>query len=383
MSNETRDPAERGPDEPGGSGAPTEGNKRDQSRRSGSRGRGGRQRADSRSEDGRSGGRGRGGRGSGGRGSGGRNSGNDSPPRVSEGEELVLVQFKGHRKGYYNNRRKLQLKVGQYCLVEADRGRDMGRINYIGPGPVQWWASASKQGIVAEAGAQDLSRLHENRGDEWEFWDICQEKIQARRLKMNLVSVERQFDHKKITFYFTAEKRVDFRDLVRDLAGVFRTRIELRQIGVRDEARLKGGLGICGREYCCSGFLQEFIPVTLKMAKVQQLPLNPAKLSGPCGRLRCCMTYENEIYKDARRQLPRVGARAATPKGEGTVRKLDLMRRLVTVDVPSAGIVETWPAADLSWESAQDLPGPNPKKNLNKSQNKDHGCPRKDRGEGR
>ncbi|MBU8870226.1 MAG: hypothetical protein KOO60_05040, partial [Gemmatimonadales bacterium] len=295
---------------------------------------------------------------SGDRRSGGRKADNESSSPVSSGEHLVLVQFKGHRKGYYNNRRKLPLKVGQYCLVEADRGRDMGRVNYIGPGPAEWWSMAAKQGVVSVAGAQELARLHENRGDEWEFWDICQEKIQARRLVMNLVSVERQFDHKKITFYFTAEKRVDFRELVRDLAGVFRTRIELRQIGVRDEARLKGGLGICGREYCCSGFMQEFIPVTLKMAKVQQLPLNPAKLSGPCGRLRCCMTYENELYKESRLRLPRVGGRVKTPEGEGTARKLDLMSQLVTVEISDSGKMDTWPVSELSWEVEQNLPEP-------------------------
>ena len=324
--------------------------------------------------------RGNQGRRSGSRGRGGRKPDKGAVPSVREGENLVLVQFKGHRKGYYNNQRNLPVKVGEYCQVEADRGRDMGRINYIGPGPADWWATASKQGVVSVAGSQELARLQENRGDEWEFWDICQEKIQERRLKMNLVSVERQFDHKKITFYFTAEKRVDFRELVRDLAGVFRTRIELRQIGVRDEARLKGGLGICGREYCCSGFLQEFIPVTLKMAKVQQLPLNPAKLSGPCGRLRCCMTYENEIYKESRLLLPRVGGRVTTPKGEGVVRKLDLMLRQVTVEIPGADHLENWPVSELSWEAAENLPEPGKKK----SQKKNQGCRRRDkRGETR
>ncbi len=282
----------------------------------------------------------------------------DKLPPVPEGEDLVLVQFKGHRKGYYHNRAELDLKVGQYCLVEADRGRDMGRITYIGPGNRQWWSVARRQGVLAVATEEDLVRLHNNRGDEWEFWDICREKIQNRRLNMNLVSVERQFDHKKITFYFTAEKRVDFRQLVRDLAAVFRTRIELRQIGVRDEARLKGGMGICGREFCCSRFLHEFAPVTLKMAKVQQLPLNPGKLSGPCGRLRCCLTYENEIYQETRRRLPRIGARVTTPDGRGTVRKLDLIRDLVSVAVIGADTMKDYAASTLQWDGQGDLPSP-------------------------
>jgi cell fate regulator YaaT (PSP1 superfamily) len=275
-----------------------------------------------------------------------------------EEEKLVLVQFKGHRKGYYHNRRNLKLAVGQYCLVEADRGRDMGRVNYVGPGKDEWWKLAHKQGVVQVAGTQDLARLHDNRGDEWEFWDICREKILFRKLKMNLVTVERQFDHKKITFYFTADKRVDFRELVRDLAGIFRTRIELRQIGVRDEARLKGGLGVCGREFCCSTFLHEFVPVTLKMAKVQQLPLNPSKLSGPCGRLRCCLTYENDVYRRARKVLPRVGSSVSTPEGPGTVRKLDLLQETASVSSPGQeGLVE-WPVERLKWDEDRDLPEP-------------------------
>jgi cell fate regulator YaaT (PSP1 superfamily) len=288
----------------------------------------------------------------------GRRSGHPDPVPDDNGENLVLVQFKGHRKSYYHNRRNLDLAVGQYCLVEADRGRDMGRIKYVGPGKREWWELAQKQGVVAEAGAQDLARLHDNRGDEWEFWDICREKILDRKLKMNLVTVERQFDHKKITFYFTAEKRVDFRDLVRDLAGIFRTRIELRQIGVRDEARLKGGLGVCGREFCCSTFLHEFVPVTLKMAKVQQLPLNPSKLSGPCGRLRCCLTYENDVYRRARIHLPRVGSLIVTPDGTGTVRKLDLLQETVSVSRRGTEGLTEWPAEKLWWDHDRNLPDP-------------------------
>jgi len=281
-----------------------------------------------------------------------------TPREAGQDKEIVMVQFKGNRKGYYHNRLNVPLEVGKYCLVEADRGQDMGQVKYVGPGQEEWWHQASQQGVMQLGNAHDLERLHNNRGDEWEFWDICQEKIQYRQLEMSLVSVERQFDHKKITFYFTADKRVDFRELVRDLASVFRTRIELRQIGVRDEARLKGGLGICGREFCCSSFLHEFVPVTLKMAKVQNLPLNPAKLSGPCGRLRCCMTYENEDYKECRRNLPRVGVEVSTPDGAATVRKLDLLPGKVMVSyVGREGLVE-WPVSVLGWSSGGDMPQP-------------------------
>jgi len=280
----------------------------------------------------------------------------DSGPPQLPGEEIVLVQFKGHRKSYFHNRNQCELQVGQYCLVEADRGRDMGRVLYIGPGKSKWWREARRQGVLAVASNEDLARLHDNRGDEWEFWDICQEKIQARRLKMDLVTVERQFDHNKITFYFTAEKRVDFRELVRDLASIFRTRIELRQIGVRDEARLKGGVGICGREFCCSRFLHEFVPVTLKMAKDQQLPLNPNKLSGLCGRLRCCLTYEHESYKRALQRLPRVGTRVKVDGKHGIVKKLDLVQEMVTVTLNESEDQHTFNPDALEWDKQNDLP---------------------------
>ena len=270
----------------------------------------------------------------------------------------MLVRFKGHRKSFYHNRRAVPVTVGDYCLVEADRGKDLGCVSYIGPGKARWWREARRQGVLARAQEQDLARLHENRGDEWQFYDICQEKIQARRLKMSLVMVERQFDHNKITFYFTAEKRVDFRELVRDLASIFRTRIELRQIGVRDEARLKGGVGICGREFCCSTFLHDFVPVTLKMAKDQQLPLNPNKLSGLCGRLRCCLTYEYRGYAQALSRLPKVGAKVVANGEPGIVRKLDLVREIVTVFLPDADEMVQLPPDDLEWDRNQDLPQP-------------------------
>jgi cell fate regulator YaaT (PSP1 superfamily) len=284
----------------------------------------------------------------------------DSAPNGPAGEDqaLVLVQFKGHRKGFYHNRRQIPVKIGDYCLVEADRGKDLGRACYIGTGKSGWWREARKQGVLDLAGPDDLARLHDNRGDEWQFYDICREKIQERSLKMNLVMVERQFDHNKITFYFTADKRVDFRELVRDLASIFRTRIELRQIGVRDEARLKGGIGVCGREFCCSTFLHDFIPVTLRMAKDQQLPLNPNKLSGLCSRLRCCLTYEYQGYRKALSRLPRVGTTVSMNGQQGIVRKLDLVQELVTVQRSGDDESAVYRSDQLQWEQEQDLPTP-------------------------
>ena len=283
-------------------------------------------------------------------------SGQANPAAGSRRGVLVTVQFKGHRKGYYHNDRALDLDIGDYCMVEADRGRDMGRVCYVGPGKTKWWRQAGRQGVIALAGPEDLRRLHENRADEWEYYDICLEKIQQRKLNMSLVTVERQYDRNKITFYFTAEKRVDFRKLVKDLAAVFRTRIELRQIGVRDEAKMKGGLGICGRELCCCTFLHDFSPVTLKMAKGQQLPLSPNKLSGLCGRLRCCLAYEHDAYQLTLARMPRVGARVDTPSGRGVVRKLDLLRERATIRLEESGDTIMLQPDQLMWESRQDLP---------------------------
>ncbi len=284
----------------------------------------------------------------------------EAPPAAAspacDPDALVMVQFKGHRKACYHNRRAVGLDVGDYCMVEADRGRDMGRVCYVGPGKEVWRREAARQGVLATCGPDDLKRLHENRADEWECYDICLEKIQERRLEMELVTVERQYDRNKITFFFTAEKRVDFRQLVKDLAAIFRTRIELRQIGVRDEAKIKGGMGICGRELCCSSFLGEFSPVTLKMAKGQQLPLSPNKLSGLCGRLRCCLSYEHEGYLELLARMPRVGARVTTPRGEGRVRKLDLLRETATVQLDEGAQTLVLGAAEMTWDARQDLP---------------------------
>lgn len=284
----------------------------------------------------------------------------DAPPLVP-GESLVLVQFKGRRKAAFHNRRGVPVAPGDYCLVEADRGRDLGRALYVGTGRADWWREAAGQGVLALAAPEDLARLHENRGDEWQCFETCRERIQARDLAMDLVEVERRFDRNKITFYFTAEKRVDFRELVRDLASLFRTRIELRQIGVRDEARLKGGLGVCGREVCCSGFLDGFAPVTLKMAKDQQLPLSPHKLSGLCGRLRCCLAYEHAGYRAAAARLPRVGAAVEAEGRAAVVRKLDLVREEVTVQFADGGDLAALGADRLTWDRDQDLPPARPR----------------------
>ncbi len=248
-------------------------------------------------------------------------------------EPLVIVRFKGQRKGYFHNRNDVELLVGRYCLVQADRGCDLGQVVYYGAGKPAWWQEAAQQGVLALAAPGDVARLSELRREERDAKGIARQRIAEHGLPMQLVGVERRWDRNKLTFYFLADGRVDFRALVRDLAGIFRTRIELRQIGVRDDARLKGGLGICGRGFCCATFLADFNSVGLRMAKDQQLPLNPPKLSGPCGRLRCCLAYEHAAYKELQQRMPRLGSLVVWGDRSGRVRKVDLLRGVVAVQL--------------------------------------------------
>lgn len=281
-----------------------------------------------------------------------RNQGPPPPPPAPD-EPLVIVCFKGQRKDYFHNRRSLALQVGQFCVVEVDRGRDLGQITYVGQGRPAWWQHAIYQGVLALATARDLTRLSELRREEREAREIARRRIEYHDLDMNLVGVERRWDRKKLTFYFLADGRVDFRALVRDLAGIFRTRIELRQIGVRDEARLKGGLGICGRAFCCATFLGNFSSVGLRMAKDQQLALNQAKLSGPCGRLRCCLAFEHPTYREALRRMPKLGSLVTWQQRQGKVRKLDPLQATVTLLLADDGqeLVEA-PVSELEFNVA-------------------------------
>ncbi len=281
---------------------------------------------------------------------------NDSPRDIPQ---LAVVRFKGSRKSYYHNRAGVPLTLGAYCFVEADRGCDLGQAVHLGPGHERWWRVADQQGILGLAAPADLERLAEIRAEERGHLAACKERVHAHGLEMDLVGAERQFDGRKITFYFIAEGRVDFRQLVRDLASVFRTRIELRQIGVRDEAKLVGGVGLCGRELCCSTFMHDFVSVSLRMAKDQQLPLNPVKLSGLCGRLRCCLTYEHEAYRSILGRLPRVGAQVVWEERPAKVRKLDLVREEVVIALTDGDEEQlTVPVAALQWSREEPAAGP-------------------------
>ncbi len=231
-------------------------------------------------------------------------------------KEIVGVRFKSVGKIYYFSPGDIQAQVGDHAIVETIRGVECGEVVIANRQLEDDQISAPLKPIIRLATPADMKIVEKNKQREKDAFRICEEKIAARGLKMNLVEVECTFDNNKLLFYFTAENRVDFRELVKDLAAVFRTRIELRQIGVRDEAKILGGLGICGREFCCKGYMGDFQPVSIKMAKEQGLSLNPTKISGTCGRLMCCLKNEQNAYEALIKITPKVGAIVVTPDGD-------------------------------------------------------------------
>ena len=232
---------------------------------------------------------------------------------------IIGVRFKNTGKVYYFDPGQNQLEKGSLVVVETARGIECGEVVIPNKEVADSTIVKPLKPVLRPATPEDKRRAKENAEKEQRAMRVCQEKIAAHKLDMKLVDVEYTFDNSKILFYFTADGRVDFRDLVKDLASVFRTRIELRQIGVRDEAKMLGGLGICGRPFCCSQFLSDFQPVSIKMAKEQGLSLNPTKISGSCGRLMCCLKYEQDAYESLLRMTPKVGALVTTKEGKGVV----------------------------------------------------------------
>ena len=239
--------------------------------------------------------------------------------------EIIGVRFKSVGKIYYFAPGKEKVENGQKVIVETARGVECGEVVMPNRQVEDDKITVPLKSIIRKATPADLKIIEQNKAKEENAFKICQEKILAHKLDMKLVDVECTFDNNKLLFYFTAETRVDFRELVKDLAAVFRTRIELRQIGVRDEAKILGGLGICGREFCCKGFLGEFQPVSIKMAKEQGLSLNPTKISGTCGRLMCCLKYEQDAYEYLLKSTPKVGAYVKTPDFKGYVEEVNLL----------------------------------------------------------
>ncbi len=238
---------------------------------------------------------------------------------------IIHVRFKEGGKSYYFDPAGLDVQNGHYVIVETSRGTECGEVVH-GPHNVpDSSVSQALKPVVRLADDADIRRMRQNREDEHRAFTICEEAILRHGLEMKLVDVEYTQNQGKILFYFTADGRVDFRELVKDLAAVFRTRIELRQIGVRDESKMIGGLGICGQPFCCSRFLKNFQPVSIKMAKEQGLSLNPAKISGSCGRLMCCLAYEQPAYEYLSKITPGLGSVVQTPDGNGTVTEVNLI----------------------------------------------------------
>ena len=250
---------------------------------------------------------------------------------VPETVEVVDIQFRPGQKIYFFDPDGVQFHTGDHVIIDTARGAEFGIVaggNHTIP---MKDVVAPLRKVIRKATAQDEKTIAENRAKEKKAYDTCMQKITEHALDMQLVSAEVAFDGSKILFYFTADERVDFRELVKNLAGVFHTRIELRQIGVRDKAKMVGGLGICGRPFCCASFLEDFQPVSIKMAKTQNLSLNPTKISGTCGRLMCCLKYEQDAYEDLIRTSPKLDSFVDTPEGRGTVVEQDLLRQRVKV----------------------------------------------------
>lgn len=249
-----------------------------------------------------------------------------------ESAEVIGVRFKEVGKIYYFDPDNIKFTLGQKVIVETSRGVECGEVAMANRIISDENIVKPLKKVMRPATAEDLKTVEENAERERQAFEVCNQKIAEHNLEMKLVDVEYTFDNNKILFYFTADGRVDFRELVKDLAAVFRTRIELRQIGVRDEAKMLGGIGVCGRPFCCSAFLGEFQPVSIKMAKEQNLSLNPTKISGCCGRLMCCLKNEEETYEYLNSRLPKVGDYVTTGDGlRGEVQSVNVLRQQVKV----------------------------------------------------
>jgi cell fate regulator YaaT (PSP1 superfamily) len=295
---------------------------------------------------------------------------------VGRSPESLEIEFKGGRKALFSNPRNIPFESGDYAVVDIDRGQDVGRVIREGEAASRKQKEKGAIGhILRRATPEDLIRLRQIREQESEAHRTCQQCIAKQGLPMKLVDVESQFDGNKIRFYFTSDRRVDFRKLVRDLAGIFRTRIEMRQIGVRDEARRLGGYGRCGRYYCCRGVISDFDPVTLKMVKEQHLAPGSPKISGGCGRLMCCLRYERSLYAEAGREYPKLGTRIEIGEKKAKVVAVDIFRSRISLSdeqgttttmtldefkkarVTSVGTGEGEPPIEEYWDDTERAPG--------------------------
>ncbi len=248
---------------------------------------------------------------------------------------IVGIRFKNGGKMYYFDPGKLTLKEGDWCIVETARGKECGEVIQGNREIEESEIVSPLKPVIRIADGIDIKKMQQLKQKESTAFEICEKKIEKLGLAMTLVEVEYTFDESKILFYFTADNRIDFRELVKELAMTFKTRIELRQIGVRDECKMKGGLGICGRPFCCNSFMNDFHTVSIKMAKEQGLSLNPTKISGTCGRLMCCLQYEQSTYESLNKSLARVGSLVKTPDGTGSVVETNTLKQTVKVSLQS------------------------------------------------
>ena len=263
--------------------------------------------------------------------------------------EVVGIRFKTAGKIYYFSPKGIEFSKGDYAVVETVRGTEIGEVMLTNRQVPEENIVSPLKPVLRKATDEDIKKIDKIKEKEKKAFEICVEKINHHNLDMHLVDVEYTFDENKILFYFTAEGRVDFRELVKSLASVFKTRIELRQIGVRDEAKMLGGIGVCGRPICCNSFLGDFQPVSIKMAKEQNLSLNPTKISGTCGRLMCCLKYEQSTYEEMLKFVPRVDAVVDTKDGKGTVIENNVLAGLVKVRIERGddSIVNVYDAKDV------------------------------------
>ncbi|MBN1937554.1 MAG: stage 0 sporulation family protein [Anaerolineae bacterium] len=250
--------------------------------------------------------------------------------------QVVGIRFRNSAKVYYFAPGDIKdLSVDEYVIVETSRGQEAGQIAFTEREVSEGEIHGTLKKIIRQATAVDLTQMEKYHQQESDALRRCQDQARAQNLPMKVIRAEYNFDGSHLTFYFTAEQRVDFRELVKDLAREFRTRIELRQVGVRDDVKLLGGYGRCGRPHCCAMWLTDFAPISIRMAKQQDLPLSPMEISGACGRLLCCLAYENDLYEEIKRAMPRVGRTIQTPSGEGHVVALNVLQNTVTVELPN------------------------------------------------
>ena len=253
-------------------------------------------------------------------------------------KRIIGVRFKRLGKIYFFDPKWLEVQKGEKVVVETTQGEEIAEVVVPNRMIEEEKLTSPLKKVLRLASSRDLKHAEECRKKEKEAFELCNKKIKEHKLDMTLTDVEYKFDNSKILFYFTADGRVDFRDLVKDLAAVYKTRIELRQIGVRDEVKRIGGNGVCGRELCCCSFLRDFETVSIKMAKEQNISLNPSKISGNCGRLMCCLKYEQEVYEDKLKKLPNIGAIVKTPDGQGEVDGIEPLKEVVKVKIKDGEI---------------------------------------------